>query len=178
MFQTPRLMSWLTVRDNVGLVLAGGDDPRIDALLRAMDLGEYAGSYPGRLSGGMQRRVALARAFVANPGLLLLDEPFLSLDAPVANRLRQLLLDLYGESPATVLFVTHDLREALFLADRILFLSPRPGRVVFDLAVDLPRPRQPEGPDLERLRLALLDQHPDLLAGIVQPAEDTDVPAT
>lgn len=179
MFQTPRLMPWLTVRDNVGLVLADGDgdDPRIDALLRAMGLGEYAGSYPGRLSGGMQRRVALARAFVTNPGLLLLDEPFLSLDAPVANRLRQLLLDLYGGWPATVLFVTHDLREALFLADRILFLSPRPGRVVFDLVVDLPRPRQPEGPDVERLRLALLDQHPDLLTGIVQPAEDTDTPA-
>ena len=177
MFQTPRLMPWLTVRDNVGLVLADGDDEdRIDALLGAMGLAEFAGSYPGRLSGGMQRRVALARAFVASPGLLLLDEPFLSLDTPVANRLRRLLPDLYGGRPATVLFVTHDLREALFLADRVLFLSPRPGRVVLDLAVDLARPRDPEGAEIETLRLRLLRQHPDLLAGLAQATEDADRP--
>jgi len=179
MFQTPRLLPWLTVRDNVDLVLADsdGNDPRTNSLLGAMGLAEFSQSYPGRLSGGMQRRVALARAFVTNPGLLLLDEPFLSLDAPVANRLRQLLLDLYGGRPATVLFVTHDLREALFLADRILFLSHRPGRVVFDLVVDLQRPREPDGPEIERLRLQLLRRHPDLLAGLVRPAEETDTSA-
>jgi len=180
MFQNPRLMPWLTVSENVQLVLPDQErgQGRVDALLTEMGLAEFAEAYPGRLSGGMQRRVALARAFVTDPGQLLLDEPFLSLDAPVANRLRQLLLDLYGGRPITVLFVTHDLREALFLADRILFLSPRPARVVLDLAVDLPRPRDPEGAEIEGLRLKLLDQHPDLLAGLAQPAEDLDVLGT
>ncbi len=115
----------------------------------------------------MERRVALARAFVTGPRLLLLDEPFLSLDTPVANRLRRLLLDLCARRPTTVLFVTHDLREALYLADRVLFMSPGPGRIV----LDLPRPRQPEGADIEALRLELLDRHPKLLAGLAQTAD-------
>ena len=177
MFQAPRLMPWLTVRDNVRLVLGDDElaDGRTETLLREMGLGDVMDAFPHRLSGGMLRRVALARAFVTGPRLLLLDEPFLSLDTPVANRLRRLLLDLCARRPTTVLFVTHDLREALYLADRVLFMSPGPGRIVLDLPVDLPRPRQPEGADIEALRLDLLDRHPKLLAGLAETADEAPV---
>ena len=170
MFKTPRLMTWLTVRDNRWLVekdtTANGD--RVDDLLAEMGLADFADAYPVHLSGGMRRRVALARAFLNEPGLLLLDEPYLSLDAPVANHLRRMLLELCGRRLATVLFVTHDLREALYLADRVLFMSSGPGRIVLDLPVDLPQPRQPESEDVEQLRFSLLKEHPQLLAGLVE----------
>ena len=170
MFQTPRLMPWLTVRDNISLVekdsTTNGD--RVDELLAEMGLADFSDTYPAHLSGGMRRRVALARAFLNEPGLLLLDEPFLSLDAPVANHLRRMLLDLCGRRSATVLFVTHDLREALYLADRVLFMSGGPGSIVLDLPVDLPRPRQPESEAVERMKINLLKDHPQLLAGLVE----------
>ena len=88
------------------------------------------------------------------------------MDLPAANRLRRLLLDIWRQRPTTVLFVTHDLREALYMADRVLFMSALPGRIVLDLPVDLPRPRVPEGENLEMLRLRLLEKHPQLLAGL------------
>ncbi len=167
-FQTPRLMPWLSARDNVRLAL---DPPprkegRAEALLREMNLGSQLDSYPGHLSGGQQRRVALARAFVNEPELLLLDEPFTSLDAPTAQQLRDQLLALWQRHRPTVLFVTHDLREALSLGDRILFLSAGPGRVVRDMPVELPRPRLPDGPAVEAARKRLLDLSPDLLRGL------------
>jgi NitT/TauT family transport system ATP-binding protein len=169
MFQTPRLMPWLSVRENVRLALpeTAAGTGAAERLLAEMEMGGFLEAYPRALSGGMQRRVALARAFVAEPRLLLLDEPFLSLDAPAAERLRRLLLELWERRPTTVLFVTHDLREALSLADRVLFLSPRPARVVLDLPVTLPRPRDPEGAAIAALRRRLLDEHPDLLAGLL-----------
>jgi NitT/TauT family transport system ATP-binding protein len=168
MFQSPRLMPWLTVEKNVALVathraIAQGM-PR--KLLEQVGLGASIDAYPNRLSGGMQRRVALARAFVNEPPLLLLDEPFISLDAPVANRLRDLLLDQWRARGATIVFVTHDLREALQLGDRLLFMSASPGRVVLDIPVPLDRPRQPEGREVEQFRAQLLAEHPALLAGL------------
>jgi ABC-type nitrate/sulfonate/bicarbonate transport system ATPase subunit len=167
-FQTPRLMPWLTARDNVRLALdpPPGKDGRAEALLREMNLGGQLDSYPSHLSGGQQRRVALARAFVNEPQLLLLDEPFTSLDAPTAQQLRDLLLALWQRQRPTVLFVTHDLREALSLGDRILFLSAAPGRVVLDLPVELARPRSPDGPAVEAARKRLLDLYPGLLRGL------------
>ncbi len=173
MFQSPRLMPWLSVRDNIRLVLehGRGNDARADHLVRQMGLEEFTGAFPRGLSGGMQRRVALARAFATQPRLLLLDEPFLSLDVPVANRLRRLLLDIWQQQPTTVVFVTHDLREALYMADRVLFISPPPGRIVLDLPVGLPRPRVPEGQDVEMLRLRLLEKYPQLLAGLTESAD-------
>lgn len=169
MFQTPRLMPWLTVLDNVLLVLNGGSENRDYArqLLAAMELAEVMHAYPNRLSGGMQRRVALARAFAIHPRLLLLDEPFVSLDAPVANRLRTMLIELWQEHATTVLFVTHDLREALALSDRVVFLSEVPGRVVLDFSNPLPRPRLPEDSEVSALHAELLQEHPGLLAGRV-----------
>jgi NitT/TauT family transport system ATP-binding protein len=169
MFQTPRLMPWLSVRENVRLALpeSGPQPGPAERLLAEMELAGFLEAYPRALSGGMQRRVALARAFVAEPRLLLLDEPFLSLDAPAADRLRGLLLELWARRPTSVLFVTHDLREALSVADRVLFLSPRPARVLLDFAISLPRPRDLEGPEIAALRRRLLDEHPDLLAGLL-----------
>jgi len=173
MFQSSRLMPWLRVRENVELVT---DDPdaraKIDELLGEIGLEDFVDAYPGQLSGGMRRRVALARAIINEPSLLLLDEPFLSLDTPVANRLRRLLIDVCGRRSSTVLFVTHDLREALYLADRVLFVSSRPGEIVLDYLVDIPRPRIPEGEDVELLRLELLRQNPQLLSGLVEIDEN------
>jgi len=168
MFQEPRLMPWLTVLENV-LLVAGPSEAaqrRARDLLGAMGLGEVMDAFPGRLSGGMQRRVALARAFVIEPKLLLMDEPFVSLDVPTANRLRAMLVELWQRCRCTVLFVTHDLREALALADRVCFLSAAPGRVVFEQTVALPRPRLPDDATVQALQASLLAQHPDLLAGL------------
>jgi len=169
MFQAPRLMPWLTVLENVRLALpepAAATDKARDVLAE-MQLADVLDAYPAQLSGGMQRRVALARAVVNEPGLLLLDEPFLSLDAPAADRLRRLVLDLWQRRPTTILFVTHDLREALYVADRIIFLSAAPARVVLDIPVDLLRPREADSPAIEALRRRVLDAHPELLSGLI-----------
>ncbi len=140
-FQNPRLLPWRTVRQNVALVLPkvlrGGG--LVEEWLSAMGLAEVADQYPTRLSVGMARRVALARAFVVQPDLLLMDEPFVSLDELTAQRMRALLADMLERRPATVLFVTHNLREAIQLADRILVMAPSPTRVVAEVPVGLPR---------------------------------------
>ncbi|MEJ2453571.1 MAG: ABC transporter ATP-binding protein [Candidatus Thiodiazotropha sp.] len=140
-FQNPRLLPWLNVRDNIGLVL---DDPsanrqEIDALLEATGLMPFSHYHPSQLSVGMQRRAALARAFVVKPSLLLMDEPFVSLDSPSALQLRELLLEILSVRRTTVIFVTHDLHEATMLADRILFFSTSPARIVGESRVDIPR---------------------------------------
>jgi ABC-type nitrate/sulfonate/bicarbonate transport system ATPase subunit len=139
-FQAPRLLPWRTVRENLQVVLPRGADPRgVNRLLCEVGLAEAANFYPSRLSGGMARRAALARAFAIDPDLLLLDEPFVSLDAAAATRLRALLLRLVPARPATVLVVTHDAAEAVTLADRILLLTPSPGRVLAEMPIPIPR---------------------------------------
>lgn len=176
MFQAPRLMPWLSVLDNVLLVLGKtpAEHARAEELLLAMELGDVLAAYPGHLSGGMQRRVALARAFAVEPQVLLMDEPFVSLDAPTANRLRDMLVALRRRCGSTVLFVTHDLREALTLADRVCFLSPAPGRIVYELPIAAATPRPPEV--VGALYDDLLQRHPDLLAGLTVSENDA-VPA-
>jgi ABC-type nitrate/sulfonate/bicarbonate transport system ATPase subunit len=138
-FQTPRLLPWRSAIAN--LTLAAGSDPvtaaKCRALLAEVGLGGYEDAFPAQLSLGMQRRAALARAFAVEPGLLLMDEPFVSLDEATAIRLRALLLTLWRERPATVLFVTHDVREAIQLGQRLLVLSGSPARLVADLRVPL-----------------------------------------
>lgn len=136
-----------------------------------MELEDVLDAFPARLSGGMMRRVALARAFINEPELLLMDEPFVSLDSPTANRLREMLVAQWQRCGASVLFVTHDLREALALADRVCFLSAAPGRVVLDLAVELPRPRDADAQAVDRLYQALLARHPELLGGLARSVE-------
>ncbi len=174
MFQTPRLLPWLSVLENVRIVMdkAGIESGEAERLLEEMQLGDVMHAFPNRLSGGMQRRVALARAFAVRPKLLLMDEPFVSLEEPVANKLRLLLLDSLQAHRTTVLFVTHDLGEALALADRVLFLSPSPGRIVLDLPVGLPRLRNLNDPLIDALQRDLLARFPQLLAGLVNIAHE------
>jgi NitT/TauT family transport system ATP-binding protein len=166
--QASRLMPWLTVLDNVRLVLPAGDESAAEArrLLADLDVGDVADAFPGQLSGGMQRRVALARACAIRPDLLLLDEPLVSVDAATAARMRACLLKLWADVRPTIVYVTHDLREALAVANRVLFLSRGPGRVVLEVAVDLPRPREPGDASVGELHDRLLAAHPALLAGL------------
>ena len=155
-FQSPRLLPWRTVRENVALVQRHRAEPAaLEGLLADVGVAGMADAYPAQLSGGMARRVALARAFAIAPDLLLMDEPFLSLDAAAADRLRSLLLRLVSTRPATVLFVTHDLAEAVALADRILVLSPAPGRVVAELPIALARTERHDPDRLSALRAEL-----------------------
>lgn len=169
MFQEPRLMPWLTVQQNLALVLVPPVCPPLTTplpeLLKQVGLEGCGELYPSQLSGGMQRRVALLRAFIVEPELLLMDEPFQSLDAPTAKQLRTLLQDLWQRRRPTVLFVTHSLREALSLADRVLFLSPRPSRVILDISIPLNGPQTMEDPSVQILHASLLDQYPHLLGG-------------
>lgn len=169
MFQEPRLVPWLNLRDNICLVLPYPKAGRAHAegLLTDVGLGDWLDAFPGQHSGGMQRRAALARAFVVAPELLLMDEPFVSLDMPTGNRLRRDLVALWQRERPLVIFVTHDLREALAMADRVLFLSPAPARVVLDTAVPLSRPRAVESRAVAALQEQLLDEQPGLLSGLV-----------
>jgi NitT/TauT family transport system ATP-binding protein len=153
-FQQPRLLPWRTVRENIELVFTdpvahAGD---ITAALADVGLLDAGLLYPGQLSLGMQRRAALARAFVLRPRLLLMDEPFVSLDDTLAQNLRGLLRSLLDSHPAAVLFITHDWREAVMLADRLVFLTPSPATIRAELAVTLSREQRLKASVVERFR--------------------------
>jgi NitT/TauT family transport system ATP-binding protein len=138
-FQEPRLLPWRTVEQNVRLAAPEASDPSLTTLFAALGLEAHRAHYPGELSLGLARRVALARAFAIEPDLLLLDEPFVSLDAALARRLREELAELVDRRPVTTLLVTHDVEEAIGLADRLFLLSPSPARVLAEVPVERPR---------------------------------------
>jgi NitT/TauT family transport system ATP-binding protein len=146
-FQSYTLYPWLRVRQNVefGPALRGvarsERTSTADELLAEMGLSEFAEAYPSQLSGGMQQRVAIARALANNPEVLLMDEPFGALDALTRSTAQRFLTDLWERHRRTIAFVTHDIEEAVFLADRVYVMSPRPGRVRECIEIDLPRPR-------------------------------------
>src|SRR6185437_6168581 len=152
-FQQANLMPWLTIRQNIALLRElvqsknSGRDfsnaPEIDELIETVGLGGFAAAYPHQLSGGMQQRAALARALALDPDILLMDEPFAALDEITRDRMGHELTRVWTEYRKTVLFVTHSLAEAVFLADRVVLMTPRPGRIHRILAIDLPRPRDP-----------------------------------
>jgi ABC-type nitrate/sulfonate/bicarbonate transport system ATPase subunit len=167
-FQEPRLMPWLTVLENLLLVAPAGDEDaprRAGALLAELEVAAFAEAFPGQLSGGMQRRVALARALLVAPDVMLMDEPFVSVDRPTAEHLRLIVVRLWREQRMTGLFVTHDLREALALGTRLVFLSRGPGRLILDWPVDLPPPGEREPGRLDQALQALLTRHPRILEG-------------
>ena len=147
-FQEPRLLAWRSAEDNVRfpMELAGWSKARQAAraedLLGLVGLREFAGARPTTLSGGTRQRVSIARALALEPSLLLLDEPFSALDALTRERFNVELLRLWDRTGTTIVLVTHSIPEAVFLADRVVVLSPRPGRVVADIPVELPRPRR------------------------------------
>jgi NitT/TauT family transport system ATP-binding protein len=146
-FQEPLLLPWKSARENVEFPLALRGEPaaarhaRARELLTLVGLSDFADSYPHQLSGGMRQRVAIARGLVRRPRMLLMDEPFAALDEQTRTRMWGELLQIWNRSRATVLFVTHSLVEAVYLADEVLVMAARPGRIIERIAVDLPRPR-------------------------------------
>jgi sulfonate transport system ATP-binding protein len=166
-FQEHRLLSWLTVHDNVGFGLAGLP-PRersreercrdIRHYIQLVGLNEFEYEYPHQLSGGMSQRVAIARALVGRPEVLLLDEPFASLDALTRMRMQQEILRIWEAERTTVVLVTHDIEEAVYLSDRVVVMSPQPGTIRNILPVDLPRPRDRADLEFVRLRKSVHDR--------------------
>ncbi len=147
-FQAPRLLPWRTVQENIALVIPDGDPrhAKIPGMIARVGLTEAANAYPERISLGMQRRAALARGFILEPQMLLMDEPFVSLDDPTAQSLRALLMELVNRQPTTVIFVTHDRAEAIQLGTRILRMAPGQASVAQDVLVTLtPEQRRDRG---------------------------------
>jgi NitT/TauT family transport system ATP-binding protein len=146
-FQEDALFPWLTVRENIAFGLRSRDQNKksrraeVERFLELVGLGEFGDYLPNEISGGMKQRVALARVLILKPQVLLMDEPFASLDAQSREEMQKLLLSLWQELAITILFVTHDVNEAVILADRVLVMSKNPGRIHEQVRVDLPRPR-------------------------------------
>ena len=155
-FQAPVLFDWRSVQANVALPLeikgvSGSDrDRRVQDMLELVELRDFARHYPYQLSGGMQQRVSIARALAIEPSILLMDEPFGALDEMTRERMQAELLRIADETGAAVLFVTHSIPEAVLLSDRVVVMSPRPGRIVRVIDVDLPRPRTDDTRETER----------------------------
>jgi NitT/TauT family transport system ATP-binding protein len=162
-FQEYSLFPWRTVIDNIafGLEMQGmakDDRYRIaERYLNLVNLTQFRDSYPSELSGGMRQRVAVARALALDPVLLLMDEPFGALDAQTRNMLQKELLDIQEETKKTIIFITHSVDEAVFLSDRIIVLTPRPGRICRMFPIDLPRPRDRTSPEFAKLRREVLE---------------------
>jgi NitT/TauT family transport system ATP-binding protein len=161
MFQDPTLYPWRTVRANVGLGLEARGElkrlgHRVDEALRLVGLEAFASAYPHQISGGMAQRAALARALVNDPGVLILDEPLGKLDSLTRLQMQGELVRIWRDRGFTALLVTHDVEEALLMANRVVVFSDRPARVRADLTVDLAYPRHRDDPELVRLRREIL----------------------
>jgi NitT/TauT family transport system ATP-binding protein len=157
-FQDPRLLPWRSVTKNMLYVQDAADAAtrgRVERYLDMVGLAEYGDYFPGQLSGGMQQRVGIARAFAVEPDLLIMDEPFSHLDAITARALRGQLQEIWAQSRKTVVFVTHDVVEAVELSDRIIVLQPG-GRIYEDISIDLPRPRRQSDPAVAMLQAEVL----------------------
>jgi NitT/TauT family transport system ATP-binding protein len=160
-FQDYALFPWLTVRGNIGFGPlargrpAGEVKDTVERFVTLVGLQRFADAYPHQLSGGMKQRVAIARVLANDAELVLMDEPFGALDAMTRERLQDELLDIWQRTGLTVLFVTHSIEEAIFLADRIVVMSPGPGRIESEVVVPLPRPRSVVAPEFNELRREL-----------------------
>jgi NitT/TauT family transport system ATP-binding protein len=160
-FQDYGLFPWLTVRGNIGFGPSARGRPAqevkdtVDRFITLVGLQRFANAYPHQLSGGMKQRVAIARVLANDARIVLMDEPFGALDAMTRERLQDELLEIWQRTRLTVLFVTHSIEEAIFLGDRILVMSPGPGRIDSEIIVDLPRPRDVVATDFNDLRREL-----------------------
>ena len=160
-FQDYGLFPWLTVRGNIGFGPSSRGRPAqevketVERFITLVGLQRFAEAYPHQLSGGMKQRVAIARVLANNAEIVLMDEPFGALDAMTRERLQYELLEIWQRTRLTVLFVTHSIEEAIFLSDRIMVMSPGPGRIDSEFAVDLPRPRDVVTSDFNELRREL-----------------------
>ena len=163
-FQDYGLFPWLSVRANIGFGPASRGRARsevketVDHFVDMVGLGKFADAYPHQLSGGMKQRVAIARVLANDAEVVLMDEPFGALDAMTRERLQDELLELWQRTGLTVLFVTHSIEEAIFLSNRVIVMSPGPGRIDEDIAIDLPRPRDVAAPDFNELRRMLANK--------------------
>jgi NitT/TauT family transport system ATP-binding protein len=165
MFQEPRLLPWRTVRQNIEIVAAPDFTAAdLDRLAQAVGIADMLPRYPQELSLGLARRVALARAFATKPDLLLLDEPFVSLDERTADRLRKLLLDIWQARPTTAILVTHNAREAILLADQLVLLAPRPTHVVAVETIAVPQAERDHNV-IEAIHTDLLRRFPANFSG-------------
>jgi NitT/TauT family transport system ATP-binding protein len=146
-FQEAALFPWYTVARNIGYGLECQKVPkrqireRVEPFIKMVGLSGFDKHYPYELSGGMQQRANLARALVVNPAVLLMDEPFAALDAQTREMMQSELLDIWSQTNKTVLFITHQISEAIYLSDRVIVMSARPGRIIADMKIDIPRPR-------------------------------------
>lgn len=171
MFQEHALYPWRTVEENVGFGLELAGRPaaerreRVAGALSLVGLRGFERYYPGQLSGGMRQRASVARALVMNPDVLLLDEPYGALDAITRAAMQDELLALWEGSGRTTLLITHDMEEAVYLADRVFVMSYRPGQILREIVVDLPRPRRRSDPRFVRLREELLQSLHDTTVG-------------
>lgn len=158
-FQEPRLFPWLSVADNIAFDSGrtGHDDKRVNELLEEVGLTGLGHALPKQLSGGQAQRVAIARGLYTHPEVLLLDEPFSAVDAFTRIRLQELLANVAAKHNVTILLVTHDVDEAVYLSDRVVVIGGQPGTVVADLPLDLPRPRVREAGDLLSRRADVFD---------------------
>ena len=168
-FQTSRLLPWLTVRENIELVCdEKKDEKRIDELLNCFDLFEFQNYFPKSISGGMRRKVSLARALARNPKILLMDEPFISLDQPTSESLYDVLLNYWKDNPLTIILITHNLKEAILLGDRIIFFSKRPASVVYEHKVKSKRKNLSiDNNDIQEEYTYLKNKFPSLLKGLI-----------
>ncbi|MEF3305829.1 ABC transporter ATP-binding protein [Paenibacillus sp. GYB003] len=160
-FQEPRLFPWLTVEKNIAadLSLKHPDVRReVDRLVALVKLQGFEKSYPRELSGGMAQRVSIARALLRNPNILLLDEPFGALDAFTRAHMQEALLDIWQNNRTTMIFVTHDIDEAVFLANRVVVLKPRPGEIRSVIPIDLAFPRKKSSVAFQELRYKVLSE--------------------
>ncbi|WP_053373071.1 ABC transporter ATP-binding protein [Paenibacillus sp. FJAT-27812] len=160
-FQEPRLFPWLTVEKNIAANLSlrkAEVRARVDELIELVRLKGFEQAYPRELSGGMAQRVAIARALLRSPDILLLDEPFGALDAFTRSHMQEVLLDIWQKNRTTMLFVTHDLDEAVFLGERVVIMNPRPGHIRNILTIDLPYPRKRTGQSFQELRHKVLSE--------------------
>jgi sulfonate transport system ATP-binding protein len=183
-FQEPRLLPWLKVAGNVGFGIAERPKrertERIAAALKRVGLADKAAMWPRELSGGQAQRVAIARALVPRPEVLLLDEPFSALDAFTRADLQDHLLDLWADAKPTLILVTHDVDEAIVLADRVMVMCPRPGRIFDEIDVDLPRPRDRQSAAFDFVKrrvLAALDRSLNRTAAAAAGETKTDAGA-
>ena len=162
-FQDDRLLPWLSIKENLLLVSKTKDIDEIKGLLKLVKLEDILDKYPHNLSGGMKRRIALIRAFINSPKLILLDEPFISLDFPTATELKKEFLELCKRFDPIVVLVTHDLSEAIALSDRILFLAKDPAEVILEF--DNPSDLNFEVKKIDEIKNEIFDKYPNILKG-------------